>query len=289
MLDFSVMDGWMSDQLEQLSLVAVGGVGGSGTRLIAEFLKILGYYIGEDLNNANDNLWFTLLFKRLEILSASDEEISNLIEVFLVGMASSPATFSDQQIQLVRSLSTKSRLQHSTSWLQERADSFLANRSLPKPPSKLAWKEPNTHIVIHRLQKKLPKLKYIHVMRHGLDMAYSANQNQLKLWGEAYLGRKCDLVTPFDSLQYWVAVHSQILEINDNKRLLLNFDELCCFPSKGISTILDFLDIEAESSMVAKLEALVVMPKSLGRHKAYPLDVFDSSDLDVIKRLGFQV
>ena len=54
------------------SPVAIGGVGGSGTRLIAQLLMELGVYMGSDRNDANDNLWFTLLFKRIEILFASD-------------------------------------------------------------------------------------------------------------------------------------------------------------------------------------------------------------------------
>jgi hypothetical protein len=31
---------------------------------VAEVLKRLDFYLGSDLNNANDNLWFPLLFKR---------------------------------------------------------------------------------------------------------------------------------------------------------------------------------------------------------------------------------
>ncbi len=54
--------------------VVIGGVGGSGTRLIAQILKDLGYFMGNDLNEANDNLLFPLLFKRIEILSSSEEE-----------------------------------------------------------------------------------------------------------------------------------------------------------------------------------------------------------------------
>ena len=42
--------------------VAIGGVGGSGTRVIAEILIQLGFYIGSDLNSANDNLWFMLTY-----------------------------------------------------------------------------------------------------------------------------------------------------------------------------------------------------------------------------------
>ena len=44
--------------------VVVSGVGGSGTRIIAELLNKMGFYLGNDLNSANDNLLFTLLFKK---------------------------------------------------------------------------------------------------------------------------------------------------------------------------------------------------------------------------------
>ncbi|MCX6279657.1 MAG: hypothetical protein NT004_16405, partial [Bacteroidetes bacterium] len=44
--------------------VVVGGVGGSGTRVIAEILSLLNFYLGNDLNGPNDFLLYTLLFKR---------------------------------------------------------------------------------------------------------------------------------------------------------------------------------------------------------------------------------
>ena len=55
--------------------VAVGGVGGSGTRLIAQVLLELGYYLGGDLNESLDNLWFTLLFKRREVLDLTEAAV----------------------------------------------------------------------------------------------------------------------------------------------------------------------------------------------------------------------
>jgi hypothetical protein len=36
--------------------VAIGAIGGSGTRVGAGLLTILGYYIGDDLNEEFDNL-----------------------------------------------------------------------------------------------------------------------------------------------------------------------------------------------------------------------------------------
>ena len=44
--------------------VVIGGVGGSGTRVLAEILSLFGFYLGNDLNGAKDNLMYTLLFKR---------------------------------------------------------------------------------------------------------------------------------------------------------------------------------------------------------------------------------
>jgi hypothetical protein len=44
--------------------IIIGGLGGSGTRIVAEILKKFGYYLGNDLNIANDNLLYTLLLKR---------------------------------------------------------------------------------------------------------------------------------------------------------------------------------------------------------------------------------
>ena len=44
--------------------LVIGGLGGSGTRVVADILLAQGWYLGQDLNRAKDNLLFTLLFKR---------------------------------------------------------------------------------------------------------------------------------------------------------------------------------------------------------------------------------
>lgn len=69
-----------------LAPIAVGGVGGSGTRVVAQILSTAGIYMGDDLNIAHDNLWFTLLFKRQDILKATDEEFRNCVSIFVRAM-----------------------------------------------------------------------------------------------------------------------------------------------------------------------------------------------------------
>ena len=52
------------DIVSEAEPVAVGGVGGSGTRIVAHLLRELGFDIGDDLNESLDDLCFTALFKR---------------------------------------------------------------------------------------------------------------------------------------------------------------------------------------------------------------------------------
>ena len=66
--------------------IAIGGVGGSGTRVIASILKEVGIYIGGDLNHANDNLWFTLLFKHRDALNLNNTEFNKRLAIFEAAM-----------------------------------------------------------------------------------------------------------------------------------------------------------------------------------------------------------
>jgi hypothetical protein len=147
--------------------------------LIAQFLKDAGYFIGPDLNAANDNLWFTLLFKWSGILSASDVEFDELLEIMIIGM-NGAGEFSGRQKKIIDALITVPRTQHLPSWLRQRASSLLSARPGLKPGDGWGWKEPNSHIILDCLASRLENMKYIHVIRNGLDMAYSSNQNQLR-------------------------------------------------------------------------------------------------------------
>ena len=71
--------------------IAVGGVGGSGTRLVARLLRDLGFFLGADLNESEDTLWFTHLFKRREVLDLSEGQFSELVSIFRTVMTSDRA------------------------------------------------------------------------------------------------------------------------------------------------------------------------------------------------------
>jgi len=151
------------------------------------------------------------------------------------------------------------------------------------------WKEPNTHIFLDRLAIAFPHMRYIHVMRNGLDMAHSSNQNQLRLWGSSLLGTAKYEVNPHWSLKYWCAVHRRVTALGrsmGDRFLLLNYDELCRNPEAGLKTLGEFV---APSNPLSTddLATLVRSPDSVGRFKEFGLDVFDGDDVDYARSLGF--
>ena len=270
--------------------VVIGGVGGSGTRLIAQCLSELGFFIGRDLNEANDNLWFTLLFKRVEILTASEEESNDLIEILLKGMTGSGG-FTKQQTNIIKKLASVDREQESAKSLKKRVRTLLSKKPSMKPGTRWGWKEPNSHIVLDRLERYFCNMKYIHVVRNGLDMAHSQNQNQLKLWGRHFIGGKFD-ISPCYSLKYWCIIHRRVLDIGRSMGanfLFLNYDRFCSNPEDGITELLEFLAVDSLKIPMASLLGLVNPPDSVGRFRRHGTGIFDEEDVAYVKELGFDV
>jgi len=268
--------------------IGVGGVGGSGTRLIAKCLQQAGYFIGSDLNRADDNLWCTLLFKRIDILESSESEFDELFEIFIKGMTGC-GKITKAQKDLIHKLASSDRDQHPSAWLGERAASLMSSNKEIAPDSRWGWKEPNTHIILDRLAKRMPSMKYIHVMRNGLHMAHSANQNQLKFWGGKFLGANYE-ISPYYSLKYWCIMHRRILEIGNSMGknfYLLNYDDFVLQKEKNIQELVQFLELELPQAQIEKLYELINIPASIHKPKPINIDMFDDADLAFVKQMGF--
>ncbi len=259
-------------------MIAIGGIGGSGTRLVAQMLKELDYYIGDDLNEPNDNLLFTLLFKHESILTLLDSEFDEIVDIFLTVMNSDRELGLSQQ-KLIEALTVNNRTLHNKEWLSKRIKNIKKGSS----HELWGWKEPNTHIVIERFLSRMDDLKFIYVYRNGLDMAYSENQNQLKLWGNIFMNNQNIDISPKNSLKYWCIIFRRIEKLKQrfpDRVLLMDFDKLCLSPNQSIEMFLEFLNIKEYSN--EKLKSLIKIPSSIGRYTKYPLTDFDKDDLECV-------
>jgi len=262
-------------------LVSVGGIGGSGSRVVAEILQLLGYNIGNDLNKAKDNLVYTLLFKRQNILLENQHRFEYLCDL-LIKISLEPSTLTLQDYDELDSLAVEQRCgQHRVDQLKKRVDKIVANNSVPSAELR-AWKEPNTHIMIDRFLTYFSNLKYIYIYRNGLDMAFSKNQNQLRFWGNIVLN-KCELdLSAKNSLSYWCEIHRRMeqLEVLFPQRIfMLCFEDLCYDMDKTLTKLMDFLLIEKEKTSIDELKSLIEVPKTIGRYKSNNLQQFCIEDL----------
>jgi len=282
-----------------ISPIAIGGVGGSGTRVIAEILRAQGIYLGDDLNAATDNLWFTLLFKRAALFPDDNnlDEMNQGCDLFLKVMARArgvDALLTPQEHQMLTQLAAEDRLQHPKEWLKKRVESIQARcreqQSGAIDNDRWGWKEPNSHFFVPYLKARIPELKYVHVVRHGLDMAFSKNQNQLALWGERLLGRPVDVNDPSDALSYWCRVHQRVKKYADELKgsvLWFDFDRLCQQPETQLPLLLEF--IGAPNGHLTSQELEITPPPSTGRFRDHDLSVFRREDLDFVQTLGFSI
>lgn len=272
--------------------IAVGGVGGSGTRLLAQVLLQLGVAMPGPLNDALDNLWFTLLFKRQSALVDADEDFAALLNLFLQRLQNIQHT-SKKATSLVEGAVRVPRQTHPIDQMKNAAQSLLADTTGPPLASDapFGWKEPNTHIFLERLLRACPTLRYVHVMRHGVDMALSGNQSQLRLWGPIFQERAA-LAGPADSLTFWCAVHRRIDRIatsHPGRVLTVKFEDLCQQTEPVVRSIADFLGLTVRQRTLSKIIGDCAAPPSVGRYKSASMDAFCSDDIEYVVSKGYAV
>ncbi|MBA6414283.1 sulfotransferase [Parahaliea sp. F7430] len=282
---------------EDTAPIVIGGVGGSGTRLVASLLPGFGVELPGLMNDALDNMWFSLLFVRRSILLKPRAEISALCWMFSRLMRHNEAVPAELLSMLSEAAEFDRGPALNKAMLNEALESILS--LLPSESEKdlsletpWGWKQPNSHVMLPMLNQYFPNMKYIYVARNGLDMAFSANQNQLRyFWGDLLLEGDFS-VTPRNSLRYWVAAFKRVLgdkALLGDRLHILNFDALCDQPASELARLKQFLELDVDSGVLSSLADSIVKPASRGRHAKQDCSQFDSADIDFVRAAGFDV
>lgn len=243
--------------------VLVGGVGGSGTRIVTEILVRMGYFMGSNLNDSNDNMDIAEYFKYFRTILTNDiSRETDASEKKLTTLLNSVQDTARKEIF--------SNAENSQKW---------------------GWKVPANYILLYLFLKKFPNLKYIHTIRHGLDMAYSKNQNQLRNWGSYFQINHEENKPEISSLKYWINANKYAVETGKkllgDRFLLINFDKLCTDTSTEGKKIARFLN--AENCIEGILMDSVQRPDTMGRYKQNGLSTFSKKDLESVAHLGFNL
>jgi hypothetical protein len=239
------------------SPIVIGGVGGSGTRIVAEFLKTTGYFIGHELNNSNDNL-----------------ELSRHFETIRERIKINPMNV-DQIDDILNSLE------------QHMYDDFIKQT---KFRNGWGWKVPANYFILPQIKHYFKSFKYIHVIRHGLDMIFSENQNQLIKFGSFYNVNYSKLPDPIASFNYWFQANNKALNIAHELNvdiLIINFDKMCADPETTVNEFTKFMGIPENYNDI--LISKIIPPETINRYKSHNLDFITDNDIYKLRQLGFEL
>lgn len=246
--------------------VIVSGVGGSGTRVVAEILARLGLFMGDDLNRSNDNMQLAALFPRIRNL---------LYRAHLRGDGVDPAP---QVAELLGRFEAAMEADY-----RRQGGAFIG----------WGWKLPVSFLIIDQLHARYPGARFIHVVRHGLDMAFSRNRNQLNNWGWRFGIEPGPQQAPEQAclqLRYWIAANDAFRRyaaerLSRGQALMLRYDDLCRAPEPGIRDMADF--VGADPAQAGELASLVRPPRSLGRYREHDTTCFSRAELEAVGSFGF--
>ena len=274
-------------------VIAIGALGGSGTRAIARILLDAGLYLGDHLNAPLDNLIFTRLFRNRDFrATATPEAIERHLSVFQEYMERNRLSHAGARI-LARTSVDGLGLMERVKFHARLMEKVLSPERYRET---WGWKEPNTHIYLAEIDAFFDNLKYIHVIRHGLDMAFSDNKIQLFNWGPRY-GIELAADMPEDEeaykqLEYWIRTTRDVMEKAKSLRgdfLIVNHSRLCAAPDAEVDRILGFLGLDVPDARRAALHRIPRTPGTSDRYRKHDLGIFDQRQIDFVKDMGFEV
>jgi hypothetical protein len=284
--------------------IVIGGIGGSGTRLVASIMQALRVFIGNDIIFTLDNITYTHLFKRPRWYYRNRNnpgQVETGIRILEKSMTNNKSYTPGEFLFLLKATIEMARYGHNIEkdgtgkWAFQRMRKILFNRQEElNAYNGWGWKEANSHLIVKDLFRFFPEIKYIHTVRHGLDLAYSTTQQQLYIWGPMFgvpVPENKDH-EPQASFRYWVEVNRRALELQNelgsDKFLILNFDDLCENPETMVTELIKFTGIKAAPDQIQNAIGIPRIPDTRGRFKAHDISEFKPDDLDFLESMGFK-
>lgn len=189
----------------------VGGVGGSGTRLIAQLLKNIGVFMGRHLNASEDAMEFVPFYERY-------------INQYLKGLLVNDQHLADELVAAM---------------INHRRNSYDAYL--------WGWKNPRSIYLLPILDSLIPGLRFVHVVRDGLAMSTSDNQTQLEKHGSSILQDDMQTLPQNQrSLLLWTIVNNAAADYGKtmgDRYFLVRYEDTCENPSKAFSAIAASLEL----------------------------------------------
>ena len=244
----------------------------------ATFAELDAFFLGR-------NEWWEIFAgaaTRRGLTSQQFERIERLAEDELIPRISTSARLSE-----TRKADLIGRVRHAVAYCRA-LDHTTAGTS-----GAWGWKEPNSSVLLPQIVRRFPELKYVHVIRHGLDMAYSGNDNQIMSWGHLFNIETRNAPDPNSRLEFWVRSNERTISYGTtalkNNFALVSFDALVSNPEVEIPRLCKFLGVAVADENLETLCAIPAVPSSFHRYREHDLSRLDSGLLGKVREFGFDI
>lgn len=225
--------------------IVIGALGGSGTRVFVRIARHAGIFMGSRLNDAVDS-----------------QPLEDFYAVWTRPYLRSGGRLPDEEQKPAAAMFFDCLGQHLS--------------GLPAADAPWGIKVPKSILMNRFWRQVFPDLKFIDVIRGGLDMAYSADSNELDAFGDLVLNQEeQDCSRRLQAMAYWQRVNFDAADFGETHLgehyLGIRFEDLCAEPARTVRQIFDFLEVSDRSSLAAAVSE-VSDPHTLGRWRARPAE-----------------
>jgi hypothetical protein len=222
--------------------LVIGGLGGSGTRVFTKIARHAGLFMGSHQDGQEDSQSMSPLYNEFAtVYLTANGHLDTELRDDLGGRF--------------------------TECLSEHLE------GLPAPDHPWGIKNPRSILMLRFWHEQFPSLRFLHVIRSGLDMAYSGAYNQVRRHGKALLGPQVDLPRPEHMLLWWERVNGMAADYGEAelgaRYLRVRLEDLCSSPKRTTRKLFDFVGGEGR---VRRAVAEVERTESLDRWRDQPED-----------------
>lgn len=193
--------------------IVVGGVGGSGTRLVVQMLMEIRVFMGSVRNASEDAMPFVPVY-------------DSHINTYLSGVVS----YTGLTASLVQAL-----------------DSHFGSGSSDSICN-WGWKNPRSIYILPLLDELFTGMRFIHVVRDGVAMATSENQAQLQKHGAWVIPENFQGLPQIErALLLWSIVNNVAANYGKkmgSRYILIRYEDICTDPVKATMSLASALGIE---------------------------------------------
>ena len=248
--------------------IIVGALGGSATRLVVDLMQHSGVWMGDWLDQkSHDSISFRVFIRRhfVELATAGIESGGRPV----AGSQASRRTFARS----------------------------LAAHTVGHPGGNQAWgwKNPRMLWLLPFLSVQVPKLRFVHVLRDGREIAQSENRFLLDREGRRFLSAPLPEDPVMAQLRLWTignraAAQAARQNLAEDCYLRLRYEDLCQRPVETIRQLLAFVGAQEPAERAERLASRINPSPRLGsgqQSDAPRLDQLDEATRNALAEFGY--